>query len=662
MASCITSMWVEKSTTCPQVRLTVTQSSYTDSTVTLSYKLEYVCHGYASNGTNVGRPYWIYIDGEEVSTGTFIIHGITDTRTITTGTTTVYKSTSERDVSFSVTFDFSLSWSDIYCGKRSASGSIGISAVTSYKISYSANGGSGAPSSQTKWHGSTLKLSSSTPTRTGYTFENWNTKSDGSGTYYSPGGNYTSNSAVTLYAIWQIITYTITYNANGGSFSLSSQTKTYGATAKITTDIPTRTNYTFKGWATSSTATTVSYAAGSSYTANAHVTLYAVWELAYVSPRIASLSASRCLSDGTISDTGTYAYVKFWWETDQTVASVTIEWKPTTSGVWSSTTTTASGTTGTLTKVAGNGNLDAETSYSMRVTVTDSLGSTSALTTLHGTHFTIDVMPGGRGVSFGKPAELNNFVEFNYYAQFDKPVYGKALGLDKLPQIPKNSDLNDYMEPGCYAVYRNDEAATMSNIPVARAGRLEVWSATGEGLRTAEWSYLRQRFVPYNKDNAVWERDITRNKTNVWTYGDWWRSTLTPAASSYVYSGQKVLWGADRDIGYYMNSTQVANLSEPISNQSNGIVLVFCVYYSDTDTNYAYQSFFVPKQLVALLPGKTHTFTMNRVTFGAVAAKQLLIADTQISGNDYNDDTGTASASGITYANNKFVLRYVIGV
>ena len=48
-------------------------------------------------------------------------------------------------------------------------------------------------------------------------------------------------------------------------------------------------------------------------------------------------------------------------------------------------------------------------------------------------------------------------------------------------------------------------------------------------------------------------------------------------------------------------------------------------------------------------------------TFSAMASKYLYINDTSIVGNDNNNKTGTG-ASGIVYANNGFVLRYVIGV
>lgn len=72
-----------------------------------------------------------------------------------------------------------------------------------YTVSYKANGGSGAPSSQTKTYNKNLTLSKTIPTRDGYKFVEWNTKSDGSGTSYAPGATYTINAALTLYAIWK---------------------------------------------------------------------------------------------------------------------------------------------------------------------------------------------------------------------------------------------------------------------------------------------------------------------------------------------------------------------------------------------------------------------------------------------------------------------------
>ena len=82
--------------------------------------------------------------------------------------------------------------------------------VKSYTIAYNANGGSGAPSSQTKTHGTSITLSTATPTRDGYSFAGWNTKSDGSGTSYAAGATFTSNANTTLYAKWTAIVSSLT--------------------------------------------------------------------------------------------------------------------------------------------------------------------------------------------------------------------------------------------------------------------------------------------------------------------------------------------------------------------------------------------------------------------------------------------------------------------
>ena len=151
--------------------------------------------------------------------------------------------------------------------------------LITYTISYNANGGSGAPSAQTKNYGVNLTLSSTKPTRTGYDFLGWSTSSTATTATYSAGGTYTANASATLYAVWRLKTYTISYNANGGSGAPSSQTKTYGVDLTLSSTIPTRTGYNFLGWATSSTATSATYSAGGTYTANASATLYAVWKI-----------------------------------------------------------------------------------------------------------------------------------------------------------------------------------------------------------------------------------------------------------------------------------------------------------------------------------------------------------------------------------------------
>ncbi|MBQ3005272.1 MAG: InlB B-repeat-containing protein, partial [Clostridia bacterium] len=150
-------------------------------------------------------------------------------------------------------------------------------APKTYTVTYDGNGGTGIPTNQTKTHGVALTLSTTKPTKTGYTFKSWNTKSDGTGTTYASGASYTENADVTLYAQWTVKTYTVSYDANTGTGAPAAQTKTHGVALTLTTNVPTHTGYTFLGWATTSTGT-VEYQPGDSYTKDESVTLYARWE------------------------------------------------------------------------------------------------------------------------------------------------------------------------------------------------------------------------------------------------------------------------------------------------------------------------------------------------------------------------------------------------
>jgi len=77
-------------------------------------------------------------------------------------------------------------------------------AVGAYSVSFYANGGEGTtPSRQAVSAGSSITLpSGSGLTKSGYTFDGWNTKNDGSGDNYSAGSSYTPDGSITLYAMW----------------------------------------------------------------------------------------------------------------------------------------------------------------------------------------------------------------------------------------------------------------------------------------------------------------------------------------------------------------------------------------------------------------------------------------------------------------------------
>ena len=146
-----------------------------------------------------------------------------------------------------------------------------------YTVSFNAGGGIGAPENQSKTHGTDLTLSSTVPTWTGHTFSSWNTSPDGTGTSFSPGDTFTIDADTVLYAIWTADTYTVSYNANGGSGAPATQTKNYGEPLNLSSTVPSRTNYDFVEWNTAADGTGTSYQPEDEYTANAALTLYAIW-------------------------------------------------------------------------------------------------------------------------------------------------------------------------------------------------------------------------------------------------------------------------------------------------------------------------------------------------------------------------------------------------
>lgn len=107
-------------------------------------------------------------------------------------------------------------WTNVIdnAGNRAINVKTPIVFTAKYQVVFDANGGTGGPSTVSKVHETALTLSSTKPTKAGYTFEEWNTKADGTGYSYAPGASYTEDSAVTLYAIWTINNYTITWDKN----------------------------------------------------------------------------------------------------------------------------------------------------------------------------------------------------------------------------------------------------------------------------------------------------------------------------------------------------------------------------------------------------------------------------------------------------------------
>ena len=203
----------------------------------------------------------------------------------------------------------------LYAGNSwTINGNINFTAVWSinnYTVFYNEQGGS-TVNDPTVSYGSTVTLPSTS--RTGYTFDGWYTASSGGSFVGNAGSSYTVYSDVILYARWTAITYTVSWNANGGSVSPSSSSGTFGSS--VTAPTPTRSSYNFNYWRNPASGDLLySVNAGSQWTINGTLTFYAVWTIQQytvtfnanggsVSPSSSTVNAGSSVTLPTPSRTG----------------------------------------------------------------------------------------------------------------------------------------------------------------------------------------------------------------------------------------------------------------------------------------------------------------------------------------------------------------------
>jgi uncharacterized protein (TIGR02145 family) len=183
----------------------------------------------------------------------------------------------------------------VFCGDNSTNGTPGGevnellskynkrgSGIT-YTVTFDANGGSGAgPDAQSVNAASGLTLPDrGALTKDGFAFGGWNTEADGTGTLYSAGSSYSPTAHSTLYAVWNHI-YTITFHANGGSGTVPSAATVSAGNSIQLPDGGGLSNgdLVFSGWNTEADGSGATRSAGSSYSPDGNITLYATWRVA----------------------------------------------------------------------------------------------------------------------------------------------------------------------------------------------------------------------------------------------------------------------------------------------------------------------------------------------------------------------------------------------
>lgn len=209
---------------------------------------------------------------------------------------------------------------------------------------------------------------------------------------------------------------------------------------------------------------------------------------------------------------------------------------------------------------------------------------------------------------------------------FNVPVHG-ARGFTYDIPVLKSTNCNEIMNSGKYYIGNGS-----TNRPVDVDGWLEVQSYDSG-------NYCYQKYITFSGEK--YER---------WKHGDTW--------SSWTQLGPHVLWSGV----WYMNEGHNITLSSPISAQANGIQLIFSQFNSSNNTafDYDFSTHIVSKGFIEI-PLGSHgmDFILASADFYHVGHKYLNFTDTEIIGTGYNIKSGTNS--GITYNNQNWVLRYVIG-
>jgi uncharacterized repeat protein (TIGR02543 family) len=162
--------------------------------------------------------------------------------------------------------------------------------TANYTVVYNANGGTGSVAQQTTSVGSVTNVAANGFTKTGCTFTGWNTAAAGTGTSYAAGSSMPSQAAGTvimLYAQWQPnapiqTTYTVTYDANGGTGAVPTDSIIYlsdAYTRVMGKGSLARNSYSFTGWNTAPDGSGTSYRVNDTFAIKGNVTLYAQWKV-----------------------------------------------------------------------------------------------------------------------------------------------------------------------------------------------------------------------------------------------------------------------------------------------------------------------------------------------------------------------------------------------
>lgn len=177
-------------------------------------------------------------------------------------------------------------------------------------------------------------------------------------------------------------------------------------------------------------------------------------------------------------------------------------------------------------------------------------------------------------------------------------------------------------------------------------------------------SYLTTYSSADSSEQATWASLHSDHYTGSSWKRNWLKVTPTETTlsdmsnSGLIRPWQKTLWSGS----YFLNDSQTVTLSEAISAQPNGIVLVWSYYSDGASENSNFSTYFIPKHFVSLHGGRGISIFISNSSASIVATKYVYVSDTQLTGHSNNNAAAASKSSGVTISPRYFVLRYVIGV
>lgn len=357
--------------------------------------------------------------------------------------------------------------------------------------------------------------------------------------------------------------------------------------------------------------------------------------LSYTAPQITAFTVARYNSAGEADPDGTNLRARLVYSVSslggKNTATCKVEYKRTTASSWTTLTTLTDLSMDSTLMPAGV-TFSTDYAWDIRVTLTDFFNSATPATyqaELPSGAVIFDIKADGKGIAFFKTCTKDG-VE----------IAGELPGAP----IPLTSsvNLNNLTTPGFYVIPTATISSSITNKPYTDTDTASIRvERTGDGK-------VKQTLQKATKtDGTIYERGYDSGG-----WGEW----------HIVYSGAgKMLWSGSS----VLNASQTVTFTEKVSVQQSGIVLVFTRYVSGAAVDYYYSCHFVPKLVISAAASAGQTaagvsFTMATNKFEAIASKYVRITDTGITGDANNAANGTAN--GVTYDNDSFALRYVIGV